>query len=385
MHYGVNPPSNFQQQQQQLSESTSYDAYPAVSVYTSAQQAYYNAANYLYDPAKCQGRPEQRYTPGGSPSPSTSQTFDHPPSTLSSASGASVQSTASSAVGSPYSHAKHTLPGQDQWSSAQHGLGLAPEIVHNDGFGHESIYPLSGLDNDIMFDDDKLQASCVGESRRISSSSASSQPFSSISSCSTSQPLTLAMSPPPAIEPFPCRRDLTIDTILEEANSQIAPSSRNVSPSSTNSRKPSPELARHTNPYSSPPLQSGSFRSPTTPASAMSSPTASTKFPPVQQQTMYRRRLVAASGERRRHRASASPTDRFTPYSMPLPHTAQNLSPSLQTSSSFFSQSSGRFIPPLESSCWFSLDALAFAVFLYLLFNLLPISKIHRRVYSKFY
>lgn len=100
-------------------------------------------------------RHHQRYTPSGSASPSISQSLDHPPSTLSSASGASCQSAASSTVGSPYSLATHSLPSQDTWSEPNQGLGIASEIVRNDGFPQDP-FSNSSLENDLCFQDGKF-------------------------------------------------------------------------------------------------------------------------------------------------------------------------------------------------------------------------------------
>lgn len=107
-------------------------------------------------------RYHQRYTPSGSASPSISQSLDHPPSTLSSASGASCQSAASSTVGSPYSLATHSLPSQDTWSEANQGLGIASDIVHNDGFPQDP-FTNNSLENDLCFQDGKFPNNFVGE------------------------------------------------------------------------------------------------------------------------------------------------------------------------------------------------------------------------------
>lgn len=351
--FGAHARSDFHQQR--YPDTTSYDTYPAVSVYSPTPQVYQNSYQYPLEQTKTQAGPERRLTPAGSPSPSVSQTFDHPPSTLSSASGASVQSTASSAVGSPFSHATHSLPGQGQWAESQHGLGLAPEIVHSDGFGDETMYPLSGLETDIMFDECKLQTSFVGESTDISSSSSGSQPFPSISSCSASRSFIPAIPSPPALDQSVMVRNVTIDTILEEVNNRITSPGHTVSPSSATSAKPSPETLYSANPHSSPRTQSGSFKSPTTPASAMSPPSTSRALPFGQQKRGLRNAHVSPGIERQAKRASVSTPYRFTPYPRPVSQVPQIPSPSLQSHNFFFNQSSGRFIPPLESSCWFSL------------------------------
>ena len=361
MHFGANVRSD--PQQQHHPDSSSYDAYPALSVYSPASQLYYNAPHYPFEASKSQVRSDQRYTPAGSPSPSISHAFDHPPSMLSSASGASVQSTASSAVGSPYSHATQSLPGQDQWTESQHGLGIARGIIHNDGFGNDGMYSLSGVETDTMCDDSKLQGSFVGESRKISSSSSGLQPSSPVSTCSASQSYTSVTSPLPvsmALDTSLGAKNLTIDSILEEANNRITSPSQTASPTSANSAKAPSDLCQSAHRISFSPAQPGPFRSPTMPASAMSPRVIDRGWQSGQQQRGIHSPHIVAGNGRRIQRTSASPTNRFTPYSWPMPQTAQNPSPSVQSQNSFFTQSSGRFIPPLESSCWFSLNARCF-------------------------
>ena len=357
LHFGANTRSDFQQQ---YPESSSYDSYPAVSVYSSAPRVYYTTPEYHLDAGKGHGRPEQqRCTPGGSPSPSISQAFDHPASTLSSASAQSVRSTASSAIGSPYSHATHALPGQDQWTESQQGLGIAPGIVHNDGFGHDTMFSMGGMDNDMIFDDNKLQNSFVGEFGKIPSSSVlSSQPFSSVSSSSALQPFIPVFSSPPTtvgLDSPSSTRNVTIDTILEEANNKIASPRQTVSPTSAHSTKPPLAACQSVHQSSSSPIHLSSFKSPTTPASAISPYLPGVSSPSGTSQHDPRSYSGAAAPESRARSILVSPTDRFTPYARSTPPIIQDQFPIVQSLSSFFSQSSGRFIPPLESSCWFSL------------------------------
>ncbi|KAI4096633.1 MAG: hypothetical protein LQ339_006929 [Xanthoria mediterranea] len=138
-------------------------------VYSSGQSNYYNATDFLFDGSKDHTRPyQQRQTPSGSVSPSLPQSLDQPPSTLSSTSGASGQSTTSSTVGSPYSLATHSLPGQDAWADLNQGLGIAPDIIHNDGFPQDP-FPSGGLENESCFQTGKFSDSFVGECGRFSS------------------------------------------------------------------------------------------------------------------------------------------------------------------------------------------------------------------------
>lgn len=364
LHYGANARSDYHPH---YSESSSYDSYTAASGYSSAAQLYYTAPRYPVSVGKGFGASErQRHTPQGSPSPSISQAFDQPPSTLSSASGASVQSTASSAVGSPYSHAANTLPSHEQWSELRHGLGIAPEIVHNDGFAQDAMFPISGMENDPVFDDSKLQGNFVGESRKISSySSSSSQPSPSISSRPAFQSFVpVHCSPPSAMarDTSSSERSVTIDTILEEVNNRITSPGQTLSPASAGSENPSFgafQAIHENNPSSAHPSP---FKSPTTPASAMS-PHLSGAFLPS---GSHQRDLSSQSGfvvvEPRLRRSPISSTERFCPYARSVQPISQDKFPipPSQPQSPFFSQSSGRFVPPLQSSCWFSLLTLVF-------------------------
>ena len=334
--------------------NSSYEQYPSMPAYSSA--AYYNTPHYLFESAKSQDH--HGFTPAGSPCPSISQALDHPPSTtLSSASGASVQSTASSAVGSPYSHATHNLPSQDQWTESHHGLGIASGVVHsNDGFGQD-IPQWGGMENEMIFDSSKLQDNFVGESEKVSSSPVSpscSAPLS-MPSCSASQVFPSGFSfPSQAVAPTSSGngRNITIDTILEEVNCTIQSS---PSPTSTCATSVSP-VCVPLNPGSmSSPRIARSFRSPTTPASAMSPSFPSPAYSPRSRQPGLRRPSLTSSNTSRAQRTSVSPTETYSPYvrSLPVPELQEQF-PFVQSSSPFFGQSSGRFIPPLQSSCWFS-------------------------------
>ena len=367
LHFGANARSEYQPP---YSAGSSYDNYPAASVYPPAAPLYYTTPRYEISGGKAYGMSEpQRYTPAGSPSPSVSQAFDQPPSTLSSASGASVQSTASSAVGSPYSHATNTLPGHDQWTESRHGLGIAPEIVHNDGFAQETMFPLGSMDNDLVFDESKLQGNFVGESGTLSSPSfphvqaspsISSRPVLRSSTTSSSlipnaTPADSSLVPKatPA-DTSPNGRDVTIDTILEEVNSRMSSPRRTVSPNTAQPAHPAPGSFRGVYDATSPLGHTGGFKSPTTPASAMSPYHPGASIPPGPYQRDHLNQSSIIGADTRVRRGSNSPTERFS-HSRSAQPRVQDHFPIVRSQSPFFSQSSGRFVPPLQSSCWFSL------------------------------
>ncbi|MCJ1336257.1 hypothetical protein MMC09_001533 [Bachmanniomyces sp. S44760] len=299
-----------------------------------------------------------KYTPSASPSTSMSHTFDNPPSILSSASGASAKSTASSAVGSPYSHATHSLHGHDQWTNSQHGLGIAQDPFQQDAFAQDS-FPLSAMNNDVIFDHDKFSGNYVGEFREIPSSTVNSgdtmsPSFTSSSASSTSSSHVSAVlatsSPPLALDTSVGASNVTIDTILEEVNSAIGTPTHVMSPEST----PALYSPRVTHPFAStesPAIESNAFKSPTTPASAMSpfGPRSTSPFNP-RKQGMKRSRSTA-SEVHRPYPSPPQPPKRRHLYERPIPSPNSPVQPvKAHFPTPFFIQSSGRFVAPLESS-----------------------------------
>lgn len=322
--------------------NASYEPYPQVSAYSTASSAYFGARNAPFEAHKGSfGHLLQRHTPSGSPSPPGSQTFDNPSSSLSSASGASAQSTASSADGSPYANPQHNLPYQGKWEPF--GLGIGPEIVSGENFNFVS---------DLLLDDGKF-APCVGEySNSFSPSISMSRSIaSSLSSGSVSQnvfPLSLALDSKSA------STDVTIDSILREANTRTQDPTNLVSPVSTASTVASPTALKYHS--VSPTERKSLFKSPVTPASAVS------RLPPCgasprcpSDRVPVRHTLVSTDGKRVPNSPQRSP-NQFHPYVRPSPPpTSPSQTQFHKAQDPLFGQSSGRFVAPLESSCWFSL------------------------------
>lgn len=326
--------------------NTSYDSFAPISTYAPAA-SFYAPQLVLNGHDESIKQVSHRYTPQGSPSTSTSQ----PPSTLSSASGASARSTASSAVGSPYSHATHSLNGHEQWSESTQGLGLAPTILQNEGsFSHDS-FVVPSLEHALFYDDDKFSGSFVGESQKVPSSSiATSRDISSalpaVSSCSASQTFVPAFSSSPsAVAPSAGTYDVTIDTILEEVNSTISTPTPMASPGMPPSSQPSsPVFQRRMLAFDT----DTTFKSPTTPASAMSpfAPRAASPF------------SMRGYDPRQHQTALPAPPQRSATYDRPIAsRVSSGHTHGGQSQTPFFSHSSGRFVPPLESSCWFPLPS----------------------------
>lgn len=326
--------------------TSSYDSFPPISSYTP-YPSYYAPQLVLNGHEENIKQVSHRYTPQGSPSTSTSQ----PPSTLSSASGASARSTASSAVGSPYSHATHSLNGHEQWNESTQGLGLAPTILHNDGSFSQDSFVGPSLEHALFYDDDKFSGSFVGESQKVPSSSIDttlsiSSSLPAVSSCSASQTFVPALpSSPSAVNTSACIRDVTIDTILEEVNSTIGTPTPMASPGMAPSPKSSsPIFQRRMSALET----NNTFKSPSTPASAMS-PYAPRDASP----------FTVRGYDSRQHQFVRPPTPtRSGPYDRPTgPHVSSGHTHGGQFQTSFFGHSSGRFVAPLESSCWFPLPS----------------------------
>ncbi len=322
------------------STMTSYDSYDSLTAYSSSHQSFYDTPQFVLNTPQ-DGSHCQR-TPSGSPSTSASHSFDPPPSTLSSASGASIQSASSSAIGSPYSRASQILPGAESWAdSSTHGLGIRPGIVQNDNYEHENFMSTT-FEHDLMFADNKVPSGFVGKCAELSSSANALQAISS-SSSSSSQSLYPSFAPALAVNTTLAESGVTIDSILDEVNSEVATPKSSISPSSA-----IPTIASH---YNTPSHQAikgnGHFKSPTAPASTKTT-LSRTSYSPVPTQ---RKTIGARPWDR-----SAS----ISPKSSPLVCSSAQLVPVESTQGSkfpytspFFIQSSGNFVAPLQSSCWF--------------------------------
>lgn len=230
------------------------------------------------------------------------------PSNYSTASGPSASS---STMGSPHSIHGHVVPGPE------FGLGLTPSIVQYNDYGHsEYTFQASGMDDfTLEFNPAKTNAnSFVGECKNISTSTPRQHGSISSNSESLSSLSTFISSPNTMDTPTPMQSD-----------------------SATRS-----------------------MASPITPASAMRSPEECFKSPPVSAfstSPSSRRPSQAFSAPFYASSSTAGrPQDtRLSPISsISQPFTSEQ-SPSYTTyhQSPFFSQSSGNFVPPLESSCWF--------------------------------
>lgn len=353
MPYSPNFVSDMQRHQGFLGRASApYESYPPVSAYSSA---YFAAPNALFDAHnQTVAQSMRRHPSSGSPSPSISQTFDHPPSTTSSASGASAHSTASSADGSPYANAIHSLPYQEKWPEPLRGLGIAPDIVTGTNFNNDP-FPPSSFDHEVMPGVDKF-VNYVGEyEKNFPQSFPTSCPMASLfSSASPSQDFVPAFTLPTlALDIKTGPRDVTIDSILDEANSKIENATHLVSPLSAASTAASPtsctDKFQNTSPIESRP----SFRPPRTPASATFRFPSRAASPHHSDDPNFQK----LPSDRAKGRGGPQLfSGRCNPHSRPttLP-SSHGHSIYEKNQNQFFDQSSGRFVAPLESSCWFSL------------------------------
>ena len=249
------------------------------------------------------------------PSMTTSQPAEHSMPGLSSASGPSIASASSSAIGSPYSGNVQPFP--ENWVDTNHGLGLQAAVV-GDMFPND--YMGGSVDPEGLYPK-KTQDNYVGESQDISSNIQSPFPFSPSHHESSLS------------SPFVTTSEQKIEPLLDNSTRVTpAPFSTSCDSSVASITPVSQSTASH-----SPGARS--FASPSTPASSRRS--ASTIHSPISD--VYKTSLSTKATHR-------SPT--FSRKS-----SSPSMSPSLFPGS-FFQQSSGNFVPPLESSCRFSLYTL---------------------------
>jgi hypothetical protein len=218
---------------------------------------------------------------------------------LSTASGRSVPSASSSATGSPIPQS-YGPPFPDWNQAPAQGLGFAPSIVQYDSYGHE-YNPMSGMDHDFVFPDFHSKPNgFVGECAQLPSSSHALPPqFHSF-------PRTVAAAPRTA-DPGVSKRRSASSVHSTLTTSAMLPQSPSMNVDDV-------------------------FKTPTTPASA----TMPSRFGPF------------SSPLTNNHANS------FYSPSISSVHSPANNAQNYHLQSPFFSQSSGHFVAPLGSSCWFS-------------------------------
>src|SRR2546423_9092147 len=104
----------------------------------------------------------------GSLRPASHHSSELPSSTLSSASGHSIPSASSSAVGSPYSGHAHTSSHHESWVNSNESLGLGSALVNQEAYYQGFVG--TDLNSELAFGPhDKLSNDFVGECAKISS------------------------------------------------------------------------------------------------------------------------------------------------------------------------------------------------------------------------
>jgi hypothetical protein len=235
-----------------------------------------------------------------------------PPSNLSTASGPSAPS---SAMGSPYSNHGHAVPHIPEWSNQ--GLGINPSIVGFDNFGPQDYtFAPSGMEPDFAFHD-MNKPSFVGECASLSA------PLSSSSSSSS------------------------VSTFVASSNS-LCMTFEPVGVDQTRSDDGTPRLTQ--SPLSAAtPSNDHFFRSPGTPAS-VSSPLSSRRF------SLFSLNGAASSSSSSSSLPSSGSAGRAQdPSSSPPSSESPCQAFTSYRQTPFFSQTSGQFVAPLESSCLFPL------------------------------
>ncbi|KAK5123293.1 hypothetical protein LTR85_002723 [Meristemomyces frigidus] len=283
---------------------------PGPQQFSFNTQSYQQAKNHL-----------QPQSPTYSPSNSASHSFDYQqPPILSSTSdsGASVQSTISSAMGSP---SLQQQPSSD-WSQQQQQqhMTMVPSIMHHDSIAQD-LFGTTTFDLETIPATDK---GCVGEFTNISSSQQTQ----------TVSPFYLSSLPFSFDSPQSAQHSGYQSWSLQ--SSDLAPNAAYQPVPFPTTLAPQP-LSTGIMDATSP--NDSMFRSPTTPASATS---------PVLERVKGKRRASVAPQASKRVRASSPLATSMSYHESDVPPRPQAPLPTL--TSPFFSQSSGHFVPPLESS-----------------------------------
>ena len=337
--------------------NTMYQQQVPVTSYSDAPAQYYQAPHLIVNgPGSTVRHSAPQYTPSASPSTSLSHSADQPSSIISSTSNASIPSNTSSAVGSPYIQSAPTLIGQEQWTKPTSGLGLEHEFVP--GYSPELFpYAPSTESESSLYSTDRTFGTCVGESQQVSSSlSSSSVPVLSPSlSASTGYSSVYTASPSPslAFENSMNPQNSAVRTVPEEYVERTSQPFYAQPP--TLESHPIELFQSLQQDYSSEKnleVTDRSFRQPSTPASA-TSPTERRQASPSGMRKATARGPSRPGPDRSNVKKTISihhPYERRA-----APTIAEGPVQKTFYQAPFFNQSSGRFVAPLESSCWFSL------------------------------
>ena len=309
---------------------TSYGSYDSMSGFHPLPISYYeNPTMFASAPAQTMKSQITRSHSQNSVHQYQQQNSELPPALISSASNASIPSATSSTVGSPYSGPINTSQAQNSYvnEALSHGLGLLPTIVNQDGYQHDFVG--SGFDTDMPMGHDKMIAgNFVGE---FADFSYSLKPLPNLP-VATRQPAQSVYS----VTPLTASPPELLSTLHKFEASAHVPAFVDAPPAIDVSRS----LSLPATLFEHQPLNETVFKSPTTPASAYPR-TPITTSPIDRRQSMHNGQPTNSSQHQPSH-AALSPLHPMQPYGG-------------QFQSHFFAQSSGNYMPPLETSCSFSL------------------------------
>ncbi|OJD15420.1 hypothetical protein AJ78_04320 [Emergomyces pasteurianus Ep9510] len=286
------------------------------------------------------------HQPSASPSIATAQSSEFSASTSSSTSGPSLPSTSSSTIGSPY---------QDNWIDMNSASGLGPATVGSDGYPQE--YASTGMDSEMLFAHEKIPDSFVGECQKNFSSIHSSQarklsvqntqPVKNTSvsaSASASSPVVDGHFGAISFSHFPWQHSdvAAVASKNQPMQSMSPPSSTAPLAGGRSSRKYSRTGdSRRGSALGSPIVRSLSGDSPTMYSPEIPNRRKRSVTQDSGMATLKARKMSnAESGEKLRDNLRSPTRSPKTPSSRPR----------APFESSFFKQSSGNFLPPLESS-----------------------------------
>ena len=330
-HHFQSQPYELETDDQLLFDMNAYNTFDTSSSYASLPYYFENPALFVEAPQEDTKYDLNRLASSGGNFHTISHIHaEHPLSLVSSASGPSLPSASSSTVGSPHSGHSHPVSAPESWISAGHFAAI-PAVVNPEGYFGDFAGVDVGVDNSFLTRG-KLPDDFVGECADLSSFSKRSSDFSINNSrqSRSSQPQqpTFSASPVSAsVETFGLNN--------ASAPAPITADTKNFLQSSIVRVKKESESSTRSDRV---------FKSPTTPASARSR-TPSTSSPVTARASKAIPKAVVHSG------ASASYPTPSRPTMSPM---QQHGTPFQQH---FFSQSSGNFMPPLESSCSFSLSS----------------------------
>ena len=316
-----------------IQSMNNYGAFDSATGFTSAPFSFYDSNSFASEASSDTANVDLFASRSHNSFKPSSPHSELPPA-LSNASAASVASNASSTVGSPYPTHAQAVSGPESWSSSNQEVG-GPTIINNDHYdqafggvdmGSEMSFAVHGKGTEDF----------VGECTDQSPSQISSSKLA----CSVQSQSSRSSSLPVTVKAFAGGNGVTIDSVLEQAHSAISPSlvkssgERQTFAVSSSTPTQNVQAGSH--------QSQSTFQSPSSSASSIaktsnfSSPSFSSATPAL---------------------ADAS-LSRGPPINMYYQETTTKSSTPTyagRIQSHFFAQSSGNFITPIQSSCWFFL------------------------------